>query len=803
MRALVGIGVVGLAVGIAHGAVPGEVPPDAVFASDRVTLTWSAVPGATGYDVYAGTSPAASDHACRVYATPATSAVLAEEPSSPGGLLYFLIAARNTEGVGTLGSASDGTPRPNPAPCSDVDGDAVPDNVDTCPLVADPGQHDQDGNGVGDRCDPHTYDFEADPVGAAPAGLVRLGPVGQVMTVKDLGGDRAVSYDGAGVGAHERFERLLAGMPHQDTTVWIDVEETAEVGSIELWSEGAWGWNAGGGVILQLTAAGGITMYDRDGQSVPSQPGPAIPAGGRMRLRLEKGPGTTSTLHVDAWDGQAFAPDHAVFPIADDHRYRGLGTVLADYFGGPRAFRRVTIVHGVPAASLTIRKDPSWSTDWKVFQRDATDRATIPVRLYVRLAEAGRLQARVVDAGTGSALPGHDWGDHELPLAPADGASAELVLAAVPAGGNYDVEVRLLRDADGALLGQGRIDEVAVGDVFLAAGQSNMSGYSGSLVGAETPIDEVHLFGNDYRWKRASEPMDDGTDQVDKVSGEAPAHSLMLSFARNVHAATGVPVGIVPGPLGGTNLHTQWQRNAADHDDRGTLYGSMLHRARVQGFAVPPRGMLWFQGESDAGRGTALYRADLERLIAQYREDLGSPDLPFLLAQLGTYDFADLPTWLPIQEAQRQVVEADPRTALVPTVDEPRADVIHFSVAGYRSIGVRFGEAARELIHGEPLDASLRLVAARVAGTGRSIELEYDGAVTGGAPTLFRVTDDGQAVAVSEVTTSGNVVTLKVGSRLSGTILATYGWSRTPAVAWVKDARGTPVPAFHDVPVAP
>jgi len=53
-------------------------------------------------------------------------------------------------------------------------------------------------------------------------------------------------------------------------------------------------------------------------------------------------------------------------------------------------------------------------------------------------------------------------------------------------------------------------------------------------------------------------------------------------------------VGIIPGPLGGTNLHTQWQRNAAVHDNRGTLYGSLLHRARLQG-GTPPRGFLWYQ----------------------------------------------------------------------------------------------------------------------------------------------------------------------------------------------------------------
>lgn len=776
-------------------AAPPGPPSDLRFDPDAQTLDWSPVAGADAYHVYRGANPGAYDHECLQFRVTGTSAVVAESPAA-GALHYFLVSSVSSEGEGPF---ADG--RPNASPCADGDGDLVADNLDNCPADVNPGQQDQNADAVGDRCDPRTYDFETDTPGARPASMTQVGGVNTTFAVTDASGDLGVAY-GSGTGQHDVFDRLRAEASFQDTTVYLDHAPTAAVASLELWSEGAYGWNAGGGIIFQIRDDGSMWFYDRYGQSVPGSQGPAVPGSGRLRLRLVKGAGATSTLFVDAWDGSAWVEGYALFDVTDDHRYVGRDVVVADYLGGARPWTRVTVEQAAPPALLTVIRELSSAQDWKVFQRDATGVADVTVRFFHRLGEPGRAEARLVGSIGQAPLPGFDWGDHVVPLGPApQGEVAGLTLPSVPAGGNYDLEVRLVRDSDSAVLASDAVVEIAVGDVFLAAGQSNMSGYSGSLVGAETPDDTVHLFGNDYRWKRASEPMDDGADQVDRVSQESPAHSLMLRFGKELAASLGLPVGIVPGPLGGTNLYAQWQRNAADPDDRGTLYGSLLHRAGIHGWTDPPAGVLWYQGESDNGRGTDAYRADLQALIANWRQDLAAPGLPVIVAQLATDALSNLTGWTDIQEAQRQVAESDPDVALVTTVDQPRADTVHMTVEGYKEIGARFALAARETVYGEAIDAVPDLLEVRRAGANRQVELVYDRDVTGGDPVLFQVYDDRGNRIVQSVSTLANVVTLQLDQRLRSPGFVSYGFGRDPAASWIEDSAGVPAPLFKRLPV--
>jgi hypothetical protein len=789
-----------LAVFSAWAMRPPEVGPTLRFDPDRATLRWDGIAGAAAYDVYRGARGDASDLACLIFRTPDLSAV---DPETPGLLLSYLVAAWNADGEGPLGDASDGTPRAPAVRCADDDGDLVRDDRDNCPGAANPSQADQNDDGLGDACDPKTYTFDGDLPGQRPADMTQRGAVNATFAVRDVAGDLAVSYDGSGQGCVDAFDRLPQDGLQQAQAVYLDTTALADQFEINLWNEGSYAENAGGGVLFRVDATGTAYAWVRRGREFTALGQASLGAPGRLRLRLAKDFATRSTLRLDRWNGAGWDPNVGVFMIADDHRLFGRGLGLSDLVEGRRPLLRLTAEKEIPAAALALFRAHDGLADWKLFQRGPDGHAPLPVPVSYRAQGAARLDVRIVESANGAPLPGFDWADHAFPLSAAPaGATASFALDAVPAGGNYDLEARLVDAATEQVLGTDAVAEIAVGDVFLAIGQSNMSGYSGSLEPAEPPVDRVHLFGNDYAWKRAREPMDDGTDQVDRVSEEAPLHTLTLRFAKEIEKAVGVPVAIIPAPLGGTNLYSQWQRNAADPFNRGTLYGSAVWRVLTQSYAHPIRGALWYQGESDAGRGTELYLADLRALVSNLRADLGSPSLFFGNCQLATYLTEDFETWLPIQEAQRRQ-GLDPQAGVVPLIDQPRSDSIHLSVDGYKTAGVRLARVVRAGSYGQPAVQVPKLVSARfTSGARTQIEITWDKNVTGGVPGLFRAYNGTTPVQPVSQSASGAAITLLFANSLPSNATISYGYSRNPVATWVVGADGSgPVLAFYKVAV--
>jgi hypothetical protein len=81
--------------------------------------------------------------------------------------------------------------------------------------------------------------------------------------------------------------------------------------------------------------------------------------------------------------------------------------------------------------------------------------------------------------------------------------------------------------------------------------------------------------------------------------------------------------------------------------------------------------------------------------------------------------------------------------------------------------------------------------------------LVYDGDVVGGVESMFRAYDGTIPRSVKSLSVVGNVVTLTLDRRITGTATVSYGFSTSPESDWVRDTAGIAVPCFGQVPVTP
>lgn len=240
--------------------------------------------------------------------------------------------------------------------------------------------------------------------------------------------------------------------------------------------------------------------------------------------------------------------------------------------------------------------------------------------------------------------------------------------------------------------------------LFILAGQSNMSGIGPVPPDAPSPSPQIYLFGNDYRWHIAKEPIDSDTNQVDRVSRDGGAgFSPGLAFAKEL--LTHDPdllIGLIPCAKSTSSI-SQWQRNLSDD----SLYGSCIKRARAASTMGKVAGILFFQGESDTvdpilspelNPQAHQWAKQFTRMVTDFRDDLGDPMLPVVFAQIGPYQLPEvIPEW-EIVQAQQASVQL-PMVAMIQTEDLALQDNVHFSAKSYQIIGARFAEAYWQLLN--------------------------------------------------------------------------------------------------------
>ncbi|MEY3481626.1 MAG: hypothetical protein RIQ71_2401 [Verrucomicrobiota bacterium] len=305
------------------------------------------------------------------------------------------------------------------------------------------------------------------------------------------------------------------------------------------------------------------------------------------------------------------------------------------------------------------------------------------------------------------------------------------------------------------------LTDLLAGDVWFASGQSNMEFKLRRAAGAEAEIpradcETIRLF--KVGRQIAKEPALDLSGAWQKCTPEAAADfsAVAYYFARDVHRATGVPIGIICSVWGGTPgeawlapeltrddpdyaaLYAEWdeyRRNypaikkqydadmaayekklaepraagkkppakplSKPHPDENHKYPGVLFNGMIRPLAgLPLKGFLWYQGESNKDR-YAQYRKLLASLITDWRKRWDQGELPFLIVQLANFkaraaEPADSGRTR-LREAQAQVAREMPGCALAVTIDLGEAGDIH--PLNKEDVGRRLALAALQKVY--------------------------------------------------------------------------------------------------------
>jgi hypothetical protein len=231
--------------------------------------------------------------------------------------------------------------------------------------------------------------------------------------------------------------------------------------------------------------------------------------------------------------------------------------------------------------------------------------------------------------------------------------------------------------------------------LFLLAGQSNMAGRGYVEPEDTVPHERVWMLNRAEAWVPAVDPV-----HFDKpVAGVGPARAFGIAVAE---AEPRARVGLVPTAVGGSPI-TSWVPGGYDAATKTHPYDEALVRARAAMRDGTFRAILWHQGESDSNaRSAPLYEARLRTLITRFRTDLGDPNLPFLIGELGHFPEKPWDEWRTMVDAAHRAVARDmPGVAYVSAEGlDDRGDELHFSAASARELGRRYAAAYLRMVGG-------------------------------------------------------------------------------------------------------
>ncbi len=329
-----------------------------------------------------------------------------------------------------------------------------------------------------------------------------------------------------------------------------------------------------------------------------------------------------------------------------------------------------------------------------------------------------------------------------------------LYLAPGEAGGPFAMTVKSTNTIT--------VNDVLVGDVWVASGQSNMEFPMKELLNADAEIagaqyPKIRIFRVEHR--PSSYPRSDveaKTWAACTPESVADSSAVAYYFARDLYQKNNIPIGLMETFSGGTPAESWTSLRGLSADaSLMPVFAERTHmveeqettilrlqkedreleqaaaQAKAEGKPVPGRpwhpdfdawapaalfngmvapltrfairGAIWYQGEANAGRTASLYGRQLRTLIGDWRREWDVGDFPFLIVQLANWNAGADSNWPEVREGQRQTLSVK-NTGMAVTIDIGDAEDIH--PKDKRDVGLRLALAARAITYGEKIEWS-------------------------------------------------------------------------------------------------
>jgi sialate O-acetylesterase len=399
------------------------------------------------------------------------------------------------------------------------------------------------------------------------------------------------------------------------------------------------------------------------------------------------------------------------------------------------------------------------------------------------------------------------------------------------------------------------LNDVMVGDVWVASGQSNMEFPMTGLKNADSEIaagqhPEIRIFIVDHR--PADYPQPDVPAKTwAACTPESVARSSAVAyyFAREIAARQHVAVGLIETFWGGslaeawTSLRslsadaslmpafaerakmvdsqatTVLQRQREDvafqkavaqakaegkpapwpawHPDfagwaPAALYNGMI--APLTPFAI--RGVIWYQGESNSGPERASWYAHLfQTMIHDWRNSWDEGDFPFLFVQLANWKTGPEARWPVVRDAQRQTLQLK-NTGMAVIIDVGDPDDLH--PKDKLDVGLRLALAARSIAYSEKIEWSGPLYK-QLTHEEHALRVWFDHAngltAKGGELTGFEVAGADGKYSPAQAVIDGTSVVVS-SAAVPAPVSVRYAWADSP-ICNLYNREGLPASPFR------